>query len=102
VARDLCSRGAHELAAQIAVVIDRTGLAHAREPFPVGLIGSVFRAGPVFIEPLVAAVTSCCEQARVSVVDTSPVAGSLLLAARACDAPLERDELSALLREHAA
>jgi hypothetical protein len=102
VARDLYSRGAKELGGQIAVVIRRTGLAGARDPFPVGLIGSVFRAGPLFVDPLVAEVTTACAQARLSVVDTAPVAGSLLLAARACGAALERDEVSELLREHAA
>jgi N-acetylglucosamine kinase-like BadF-type ATPase len=99
VARDLFSRGAEELGAQIAVVIRRTGLAGARDPFPVGLIGSTFKAGPLLVDPLVAAVTRCCVQARASVVDTAPVAGSLLLAGRACGAALDRDEVSALLRE---
>jgi len=101
VARALFSRGAEELGAQIAVVIDRTGLVGAGDPFPVGLIGSAFRAGPLLVDPLVAAVTRCCAQAHVSVVDTAPVAGSLLLAARACGAALDRDGVSALLREHA-
>jgi N-acetylglucosamine kinase-like BadF-type ATPase len=101
VARDLYRRAAQELGKQITVVIRRTGLAGAGDAFPVGLIGSVFRAGPVFVDPLVAEVTTRCVQARVSVVDTAPVAGSLLLAARACGAALERDEASRLLREYA-
>ena len=101
VACDLYRRAARELGKQITVVIGRTGLPGARDPFPVGLIGSVFKAGRVFIDPLVAEVTTACAQARLSVVDTAPVAGSLVLAARACGAALERDEVSRLLREHA-
>jgi len=93
VARKLYELGAAELAAQVAVVIDQTGLAGgsaAGRPFPVGLIGSAFKAGAIFVEPLAAAITQSAPQARVSVVEMAPVGGSLLLAARACG---RRDEL---------
>jgi N-acetylglucosamine kinase-like BadF-type ATPase len=53
-------------------------------PFPVGLIGSGFKAGAVFVEPIVRAIRACAPEALVSVVKTAPVSGSLLLAARAC------------------
>ena len=53
VARELYERGASELGQQIAAVIRESGLAGA---FPVGLIGSAFKAGAVFVEPLSAAV----------------------------------------------
>jgi hypothetical protein len=52
--------------------------------FPVGLIGSGFKAGPVFVERIVEAVRGYAPEALVSVVETAPVSGSLLLAARAC------------------
>jgi glucosamine kinase len=81
VARELYERGARELGGQIAAVIHQTGLAGA---FPVGLIGSAFKAGAVFVEPLIAAVHEHAPDARVSVVKMAPVGGSLLLAARAC------------------
>jgi glucosamine kinase len=80
VACELYERGAAELAAQIAAVIAQTGL---RGAFPVGLIGGAFKAGAVFVEPLVSAVHEAAPEASVGVVETPPVAGSLLLAARA-------------------
>jgi N-acetylglucosamine kinase-like BadF-type ATPase len=94
VARGLYELGARELAAQVAVVIARTGLAGDRAadtPFPVGLIGSVFKAGAIFVAPLTAAIGRSAPQAQVSVVDMAPVGGSLLLAARACGSGEELD-----------
>jgi N-acetylglucosamine kinase-like BadF-type ATPase len=85
VASELYARGASELGEQIAAVIRRTGLSSpSAVPFPVGLIGSGFRAGAVFVEPIVQAVRAQAAEALVSVVKTAPVSGSLLLAARAC------------------
>ena len=97
VARELYRRGAAELAAQIVVVIGHAGLARGGDDradsrrgedhngdFPVGLIGSVFRAGPMFVDPIAAAVHQVAPRARVSVVEMAPVGGSLQLAARAC------------------
>ncbi len=111
VARELYERGAAELGEQIAAVIRQTGLdggsaggaqaggqgapqtggvqaggAQAGGPpdFPVGLIGSAFKAGPVFVEPLTRAIHAYAPRARVRTVDMAPVGGSLLLAARAC------------------
>jgi glucosamine kinase len=99
VARELYTRGAHELAAQIAAVIGHTGLGGGEDEFPVGLIGSVFRAGPIFVDPIVAAVHGVAPNARVSVVEMAPVGGSLQLAARACGRAnaIERGELQGLL-----
>jgi len=96
VARELYERGARELSLQIAAVVRRTGL---QGVFPVGLIGGSFRAGAVFVEPLTAAVHEFAPQAHVFVVQMPPVAGTLLLAARAAgraDA-LETEELSRLI-----
>jgi N-acetylglucosamine kinase-like BadF-type ATPase len=98
VARELYARGAAELGEQIAAVIRQTGL---EGDFPVGLIGSAFKAGAVFVEPLTRAIHACAPQARVGAVEMAPVGGSLLLAARACgngDA-IAADELSALVAD---
>jgi glucosamine kinase len=98
VARSLYERAAAELGRQIAVVIERTGL-HDVSPdagFPVGLIGSVFKAGAVFVEPLRAVIREAAPRARVSVTEMAPVGGSLLLAARACGLELPPDTLSQL------
>jgi glucosamine kinase len=61
-------------------VIEQTGLTG---DFPVGLIGSAFKAGALFVEPLTVAVGRVAPQARVAVVEMAPVGGCLLLAARA-------------------
>jgi N-acetylglucosamine kinase-like BadF-type ATPase len=105
VARELYERGAAELGEQIAAVIRQTGLAAraAGEPggdeaFPVGLIGSAYKAGPVFIEPLTRKIHACAPQARVDKVEMVPVGGSLILAARACGAS-ERVEAHELSRQ---
>jgi glucosamine kinase len=88
VARELYERGARELAQQIVSVIRQIGLdadsSDDREEFPVGLIGSAFKAGTVFVEPLTRAVHECAPHARVGPVELAPVGGSLLLAAHAC------------------
>ena len=60
----------------------RTGLRESS--FPVGLIGSAFKAGAVLVEPLERVVRECAPDACLSVVEMPPVGGSLLLAARAC------------------
>ncbi len=84
VARELYQRGARDLGEQIVAVIRETGLADDGEAFPVGLIGSAYKAGPVFVEPLTRAIHACAPGARVGTVEMAPVGGSLLLATRAC------------------
>ena len=67
VARELYELGARELAAQVAVVIAQTGLARgaaADRSFPVGLIGSVFKTGAIFVEPLAAAIERAARPTR--------------------------------------
>ena len=81
VARELYESGARALGEQITSVIAHTGLSGA---FPVGLIGSAFKAGEVFINPLCEAVRAVAPQAQIEIADLAPVGGSLLLAARAC------------------
>jgi N-acetylglucosamine kinase-like BadF-type ATPase len=98
VARELYRRGAEQLAGQVAVVARETGLAQAPS-FPLGLIGSVFKAGPLFAEPLAAAVRESAPGAQVAIVEMAPVGGSLQLALRACGCGEELDagELRRLL-----
>ena len=83
VARALYQEGARELARQIAAVIRQTQL---DGEFPVGLIGSAYKAGPIFVDPLAADIHALAPRADVHVVDMAPVGGALLLAARAAHA----------------
>lgn len=105
VARECYERGARLLAEQIAAVIRRTGLTTGStggaRAFPVGLIGSAFKAGAVFVEPLTRAVHELAPRARVSLVEMAPVGGSLLLALRACgcEGALTGAELGQLVDE---
>jgi glucosamine kinase len=96
VARGLYELAALEIGKQVAAVIEQTGLV---EDFPVGLIGSAFKAGSLFVVPLSAAVHRVAPQARVAVVEMAPVGGCLLLAARACgnEPEVDASELKPLL-----
>jgi glucosamine kinase len=102
VALELYRRGATQLGGQIAAVVRQTGLgggSTGSAPFPVGLIGSAFKAGAVFVEPLTRAVHESAPDAQLSVVAMAPVGGCLLLAARACGhgEVLDYDELLRLI-----
>ena len=88
VARGLYVRAADEIARQIAAVVEQTGLV---DEFPVGLIGSAFKAGELFVRPLTDAVRKFAPQAQVAVVEMAPVGGCVLLAARAGGADLVVD-----------
>lgn len=96
VACALYHDGARELALLIDAVIRHTGLAGA---FPVGLIGSAFKAGEVFVGPLARAIHELAPQADVSLVEMTPVGGCVLLAARTCEVAqaIERRELARLI-----
>ncbi len=98
VARELYRRGAELLGGQIAEVAQRIGMASA-DSFPVGLVGSVFKAGPLFIEPLTEAVQRSAPGARLQIAEMEPVGGSLQLALRACGSgeALAAEELRGLL-----
>jgi glucosamine kinase len=99
VACELYTRGARELAGQILTVISHTGLGVDGAEFPVGLIGSAYKAGAVFVDPLVAAVQKHAPSARIETVELAPVGGGLQLAARACGCAEEirPDELARLI-----
>lgn len=86
VARNLYKRAAAELGSQVAAVVEQTGL---HDVFPVGLIGSAFKAGTLFVEPLASAIHGVAPRAQVAVVEMAPVGGCLLLAARVagCEHP---------------
>ena len=80
VAKNLYARAAGELARQIAAVVERTSLT---DEFPIGLIGSAFKAGELFIAPLAQAIHEFAPQAQVAVVEMAPVGGCVLLGALA-------------------
>ena len=92
VARGLYERAATELGKQVAAVIAQTGLA---DSFPVGLIGSAFKAGALFVEPLAATVHRFAPGASVAVVEMAPVGGCLLLAARLAGCELSGETVHA-------
>jgi N-acetylglucosamine kinase-like BadF-type ATPase len=94
VARELFARAAGLLGAQIHAVIANTGLTG---DFPVGLIGSAFRAGEVFITPLTDAIHAVAPEARVFPVEMAPVGGSLRLGMRACGVEGDGEELGTLI-----
>jgi glucosamine kinase len=80
VAREIYVDGARELGRQVAAVVRQAGL---RDAFPVGLIGSAFKAGSIFVEPLIDSIHAHAPRAEVSVVGMAPVGGSLMLAGHA-------------------
>jgi glucosamine kinase len=96
VAHGLYERAAVELGRQVAAVIEQTGLVGE---FPVGLIGSAFKAGELFVEPLTRVLREVAAQVRVTVVEMAPVGGCLLLAARAGgrERAIDADSLKPLL-----
>jgi N-acetylglucosamine kinase-like BadF-type ATPase len=96
LARELYARAAELLGAQIHAVIANTGLVG---DFPVGLIGSAFRAGELFTAPLTQAIHRVAPEARVLPVEMAPVGGSLLLGLRACglEGAVSSEELRELI-----
>jgi glucosamine kinase len=98
VACELFQLGAAELGGQIAAVIEQAGLAGS---FPIGLIGSAYKAGEVFLAPLRRRVAESAPDAQISAVKMAPVGGSLLLAAKACgqEQRLDAAELTDLVEQ---
>ncbi len=96
VACELFERGADALGGQIVAVIEQAGLEGS---FPVGLIGSAYKAGEVFVAPLSTRIRKAAPDAQIAKVEMAPVGGSLLLAAKACGGQdqLVPDELSGLI-----
>ena len=81
VARELFERGATLLGGQIAAVIEQVGLTGS---FPIGLIGSAYKAGELYLAPLRRRLAEVAPGAEISAVEMPPVGGSLMLAAKAC------------------
>jgi N-acetylglucosamine kinase-like BadF-type ATPase len=98
VAAELYRRGAELLGKQVVEVARRTELAQ-QASFPVGLIGSVFKAGAIFVDPLAAVMHESAPGAQLAIVEMAPVGGSLQLALRACGCSdaLSAEELHRLL-----
>jgi N-acetylglucosamine kinase-like BadF-type ATPase len=96
VATGLFDRGAGLLGGQISAVIAQAELVGS---FPIGLIGSAYKAGELFLAPLRLRVLQTAPDARMSIVEMAPVGGSLLLAALACGQQqrLPSQELAKLL-----
>ena len=88
VAEGLYRDAAAQLAAQVSAVARHTQLDGA---FPVGLIGSSFKAGQIFVDPLTDAIAQLAPDARVSVVDAPPAAGALMLALSSCGRAQDAD-----------
>jgi len=98
VARALFDHGADLLGGQIAAVIGQTGLTGL---FPIGLIGSTWGAGELFIGPLRSKLAESSPEAEITRVAMAPVGGSLTLAARAAgrQGALDFDRLPLLIDE---
>jgi N-acetylglucosamine kinase-like BadF-type ATPase len=96
IACELFQRGAAELGGQVAAVIEQAGLDGA---FPVGLIGSAYKAGEVFLAPLRRRIAQSAPGAAISLVRMAPVGGSLLLAAKACgqEGRVDAEQLTTLI-----
>jgi N-acetylglucosamine kinase-like BadF-type ATPase len=96
VAAELFARGATLLGDQVAAVIAQTGLEGS---FPIGLIGSTYKAGEIYLDPLRARIAQAAPSAEISQVEMPPAGGSLLLAAVACGmrGQLDGKELAELL-----
>lgn len=87
VAQAIYQRAGAELAEQVNTVIRRTGLTGA---FPLGLVGSSWKAGELLLDPFEAEVRTVAPEAQIGVPDMPPAGGSLIVAAMAAG---ERDRI---------
>jgi N-acetylglucosamine kinase-like BadF-type ATPase len=105
VAQELYLRAADDLVRQISAVVRHTNL---KGDFVIGLIGGAFRAGPIYLDPLAAAVHRSLPSSRESAeravphvrrVTVPPVAGCILLACHVAGrrGAIQLDELERLL-----
>jgi N-acetylglucosamine kinase-like BadF-type ATPase len=99
VAIGLFEQGGRELAVQVRAVV--TALELGAEPLTIGLIGSVFQAGPLIRPTLERSVLEFAPSARFSVPELPPVAGSLMLAIHSVGAwsDFDYDRLAAALSD---
>jgi N-acetylglucosamine kinase-like BadF-type ATPase len=84
VAMGILADAGRSMAEQISTTAQLVGL--DGDPFEVALIGSTYKAGPRFLDPLEDALRAVCPRCATSLVEPVPVAGSLLLALRAAGA----------------
>lgn len=97
VARDVFEQAGRDLAEQVRAAVEALDL--ASEPLTIGLIGSVFQAGPLIRDTLERSVLEIAPRARFNIPGLPPVAGSLMLALRSVGAwdRFEYDRLAAAL-----
>lgn len=89
VAQAIYERAGTLLAEQVNTVIRRTGLTGA---FPLGLVGSSWKAGELLLDPFERSVRTVAPEAVLAVPDMPPAGGSLIVAAMAAGV---RDKLDA-------
>lgn len=77
VAREVIQWAARELGETTKAVIRQVNLQN--EPFEVVLIGSVFKGGPLFTEPLIRTIQEFAPRAVFHTLEAPPVVGAVLL-----------------------
>jgi N-acetylglucosamine kinase-like BadF-type ATPase len=78
VAVELFEQAARDLARQVGGVVRELGFGEA--PFPVAMVGSVFRSGAVLVEPFARAVSALAPRAELRLPHLPSIAGPLVLA----------------------
>ncbi len=81
IAQDILRRAGNEIGLSIVSVAQRLGL--CEQAFPVGLIGGVFKAGDLVVDPLRNTVLQSAPQANVFITKNSPALGAVRLAIQA-------------------
>jgi glucosamine kinase len=84
VARRLFERAGRDLGAMVWAIVKRLHL--ETEAFPIALTGSAFASGDLLIDSLAASVHRVAPHARLVTPEMPPMAGAVLLAARAAGA----------------
>ena len=79
VAGEIVTTSAQELALNVNAVIQQLGL--QKQSFDVVLIGSIFKAGAIYLEPFAQVVKAFAPQAHLVQLSVPPVVGATLLAA---------------------
>jgi N-acetylglucosamine kinase-like BadF-type ATPase len=100
VARDVINWNARELAESTKAVIRQLSLEDSS--FEVVLVGSLFKAGEIFLAPFREAITAFAPGAKLVRLSVPPVVGAVLLAAEKAGIPLKsiRRRLIQTTEEH--
>ena len=88
VALDIIQWSARELGLNVNAVIRQLNL--QKEIFEVVLIGSIFRSGDLYIEPLGKTIREFAPNAELKLLNTIPVYGSIILAAENLGLPTKK------------